>query len=54
MVEKHFTANANENFPEITLSTPVVDLEVLCESIVDFDNLKLNQFDITGDVITQD
>lgn len=41
-----------EGFPEISLSTSVNELEVLCESIVDFENLKLNGLDLTSDVAT--
>lgn len=53
MVDQHSTDNADKNFPKIKLSTLVVDLEVICESIVDFSNLKLNEFDLTGDVTTK-
>lgn len=42
-----------EEIPKISLSTPVTKLEVLCESILDFENLKLNGFDLTSDVVTQ-
>ncbi|XP_050876619.1 uncharacterized protein LOC127080334 [Lathyrus oleraceus] len=42
-----------EGIPEISLSTPVDQLEVLCETIVDFYNLKRNGLDLSGDVATQ-
>lgn len=38
---------------KISLSTLVDELEGLCETIVDFDNLKKNGFDFSGDVATQ-
>lgn len=43
-----------EGIPEISLSTQVTDLEVLCESIVDFGNSKQNGFDLYGDVSVQE
>ncbi|XP_050897540.1 uncharacterized protein LOC127104400 [Lathyrus oleraceus] len=36
-----------EGIPELTLHTPVNELIVLCETIVDFKNLKDNDFDFT-------
>lgn len=36
-----------------TLYILVPELEVLCESIVDFDNLKLNEFDLFEDIAKQ-
>lgn len=53
MVEQHSTTNENESLPKITLSTPVDELQVLCEFIMDFDSFKLNGFDLTGYVVTQ-
>lgn len=41
-----------EGMPEISSSTPVDELEVLCKYIIDFKNLKQNGFDIFGDVAT--
>lgn len=41
-----------EHIPEISLSTLVDSLEVLYETIVDFDNLKYNGFDLLDDVAT--
>lgn len=32
--------------PELTLTTHVNDLEVLCEVLIDFENLKENGFDL--------
>lgn len=34
------------NNPEITLSTPEKDLEVLCELMVDFESIKDHMFDL--------
>ena len=34
----------------INLSTPFEGLDVLCESLVDFDNLKRNGVDLTGEL----
>lgn len=42
-----------KGIPKISLSTPVIDLEVLCESVVGFENLKLNGFNLTNDVASQ-
>ncbi|KAI5420797.1 hypothetical protein KIW84_044575 [Lathyrus oleraceus] len=42
-----------EGIRELTLSTPVIQLEVLCELLVDFENLKVNGFDLTKGVRTQ-
>lgn len=53
MVEQHSTTNENESLPKITLSTPIDELKVLCEFIMDFDGFKLNGFDLTGYVVTQ-
>lgn len=39
-----------EDIPKIFLSTFVTELEVLYESIVDFENLKQKGFDPYGDV----
>lgn len=39
---------------EISLSTPMDQLEALCETIVDFDNVERNAFDLSSDVATQD
>lgn len=36
-----------EGIPELTLHTPINELIVLCETIVDFKNLKDNDFDFT-------
>lgn len=36
-----------EGIPELTLHTPVNELMVLCETIVDFKNLKDNGFDFS-------
>lgn len=41
-----------EDISDISLSTPVDELEVLFETIVDFDNLKKNGFDLSIDVAT--
>lgn len=35
-----------EGIQELTLSTPAMQLEVLCGMLVDFDNLKANGFDL--------
>lgn len=37
---------------EISISLSVKDLEVMCEMIVDFDNLKANGYGLTRDVKT--
>lgn len=42
-----------EGITELTLSTHVDELEVLCESIIDFESLKLNGFDLTRYVTSQ-
>lgn len=42
-----------EGIPEIFLSTQVSELEVLYESIMDFDNLILNASDLSTDVVAQ-
>ena len=39
-----------EGLQEITLSTLVIELKVLCEMIIDFDNIKANGFDLTEGV----
>lgn len=39
--------------PEVTLSTPVENLEVLCELLVEFDNMKDNGIDLSTDVKVQ-
>lgn len=36
--------------PLINLTTPFEKLEVLCESLVDFDNIKLNGIDLTEEL----
>ena len=36
-----------EWIPELTLNTPVDELMVLCETIVDFKNMKNNDFDFS-------
>lgn len=36
-----------EGIPELTLHTPVNELMLLCETIVDFKNLKENDFDFS-------
>lgn len=38
---------------EISLSTLVTNLEVICESIVDFENLNTNRFDLSLEVTAQ-
>ena len=47
----HYVANENhhvmEGIPEIILNTPVEELMVLCETMVDFKNLKDNNFNFT-------
>lgn len=53
MVEQQNTTNEIESLPEITLSTPIDEIEVLFESILYFYNLKLNGFDLTKDVASQ-
>lgn len=42
-----------EGILKISLSTQVDELESLYETIVDFDNLKQNGFDLSDDVVTQ-
>lgn len=39
--------------PHINLATPFEKLEVLCESLVDFDNLKRNGVDLTEELKKQ-
>lgn len=39
-----------EGNQEITFSNPLTQLEVLCELLVDFDNLKANGFDLIDEV----
>ena len=39
--------------PIRTLLTPVDNLEVICELIIDFESLKENGFDLYEDVTTQ-
>lgn len=39
--------------PEVTLSTPVDNLEVLCELLVEFDNMKDNGVNLLTVVIFQ-
>lgn len=53
MDEQQSTTIENENLQEIKLSTLVDELEVLCVLIVDFNSLKRNGFDLSGDVATQ-
>lgn len=53
MHDHQSTSNMDENFPEITLSTSVANLEVLYESIMKFANLKFNGFDHNRDVASQ-
>lgn len=39
-----------EGLQELTLSIPINELEVFCELIVNFDNIKENGFDLTEGV----
>lgn len=39
--------------PRINLVTPFEKLEVLCELLMDFDNLKINGFDLTKELENQ-
>lgn len=39
--------------PHINLATPFDKLEVLCESLMDFDNMKLNGVDLTEELKKQ-
>lgn len=50
--EQQEQKSQKEGIQEISLSLPIEDLEVLCEMIVDFDNLKANGYDLIGDVKT--
>lgn len=50
--QQESTINPN-NFLMTTLSIPATQLDVLCESIMDFDNLKLNGFDLFEDITKQ-
>ncbi|KAI5444935.1 hypothetical protein KIW84_013276 [Lathyrus oleraceus] len=45
--------NMLEGIPELTLHTPFNELTVLCETIVDFKNLKENNFDFTDTLNVQ-
>lgn len=45
MVDEQSTANMEENFPKIMLSTLVVGMEVLYEPIMGFANLKLKRIE---------
>lgn len=42
-----------DRLPHINLATPFEKLEVLCELLVDFDNLKKNGMDLTEDLENQ-
>lgn len=42
-----------EGIQELTLSTPFTQLEILCELLVDFKNIKVNGFDLIDWVKTQ-
>lgn len=45
--QQHTKSNVLEGIPELTLHSPVNELTVLCETIMDFKNLKENGFDFT-------
>lgn len=42
-----------DRLPHINLATPFEKLEVLCESLVDFENLKRNDIDLTTELEKQ-
>lgn len=53
MVEQQNPSNLMGGITELTLSTHIDELEVVCESIIDFESQKLNRFDLTRHIASQ-